>query len=618
MIKIENVKSPFMCYCAKVIPLAFDESMSYYECLCNFYNYLKNEIMPAINENAEATKEIQDVVIAMKEYMDNYFENLDVQEEINNKLDNMAESGELADIIAQYIDLQYVKVFDTVSAMKLGENLVNGDTVLTNGFYSVNDGGGTKYKIRQVTSDDVIDEHFLIALYDNTLVAEIIYENNTINVLQVGAITDGETDNSSLFQDIIDKCIEKGFTMFIPSGEYFVNEQLVITDQIKIQGQSLSSLWVGSDNSTKIITSLVNKSLFLINKNGTDFDFTTGNMNLIEGVEINDLKIVSTNYSQCALFISTYLSKFSNITIEGFLNGVTASYSYETEFNNIKCYNTQQGFIAYHTNTTLYLYNCWFEYQDSLSDLKSITDANYLTNFSVIPTFVLTGIVVCGTSRINLYNVACEYYCYGIYNKDSQVIGNGIDLEVMYNYAIYTTRTDQPTKTDLINVSKWNHVGYNAKVIYSGTGTFNNIEYIGDFKEQGFGGGYDIQTNSVCRVFSATQGERIIDVQPITNGYNMISGTKVNRSHFTKTGFKIDFQILKATAWANAQCNLRLPITLTLDQRIFIRGLDMTDRSDYLISLGSNGELLNANGSWITGLSNHQFIIQYEYDLVVS
>ena len=34
------------------------------------------------------------------EYINNYFKNLNVQEEINNKLEEMKENGELADIIA--------------------------------------------------------------------------------------------------------------------------------------------------------------------------------------------------------------------------------------------------------------------------------------------------------------------------------------------------------------------------------------------------------------------------------------------------------------------------------------------------------------------------------------
>ena len=40
----------------------------------------------------------------MKAYVENFFANLDVQEEINNKLDDMAETGELAEILAEFLE----------------------------------------------------------------------------------------------------------------------------------------------------------------------------------------------------------------------------------------------------------------------------------------------------------------------------------------------------------------------------------------------------------------------------------------------------------------------------------------------------------------------------------
>lgn len=93
-----NVKilSPFVLWCQKVIPLAFDESMSYYECLCAIYDYLFNQITPAVNNNADAVTELQN-------YVAHYFDNLDVQNEINHKLDEMVEDGTLDEIINQQI-----------------------------------------------------------------------------------------------------------------------------------------------------------------------------------------------------------------------------------------------------------------------------------------------------------------------------------------------------------------------------------------------------------------------------------------------------------------------------------------------------------------------------------
>lgn len=74
------------------LPTAYLESMSYYEGLTYLVNYIVNNIDPNVEQNTEAIKELQ-------EYVTHYFDNLDVQEEINNKLDDMAESGTLGEII---------------------------------------------------------------------------------------------------------------------------------------------------------------------------------------------------------------------------------------------------------------------------------------------------------------------------------------------------------------------------------------------------------------------------------------------------------------------------------------------------------------------------------------
>ena len=102
--------SPFITFCQHVIPLAYDESMSYYETLCALRDYLVNTVIPAVNNNADAVTELQesytnfiatinDKVKELEDYMNNYFENLDVQTEINNKLDEMATDGTLDEII---------------------------------------------------------------------------------------------------------------------------------------------------------------------------------------------------------------------------------------------------------------------------------------------------------------------------------------------------------------------------------------------------------------------------------------------------------------------------------------------------------------------------------------
>ena len=61
----------FTNYIFKAIPLAFDESMSYYETLCGLLNYLQNTIIPTVNNNADAVAELQGLYEQLKSYVDN-------------------------------------------------------------------------------------------------------------------------------------------------------------------------------------------------------------------------------------------------------------------------------------------------------------------------------------------------------------------------------------------------------------------------------------------------------------------------------------------------------------------------------------------------------------------
>ena len=54
---MEKINKACMCYTAKVIPLAFDESMSYYEQLCKLTAKMNELINFANNELTEQLKE---------------------------------------------------------------------------------------------------------------------------------------------------------------------------------------------------------------------------------------------------------------------------------------------------------------------------------------------------------------------------------------------------------------------------------------------------------------------------------------------------------------------------------------------------------------------------------
>lgn len=155
----------FVSYCATLIPTVFDDSMSYYEALCH--------LVAIVQSNSEITNQYIDKVNELEKYVKNYFDNLDVQAEIDHKLDEMATSGQLAEIIAQYIELNGVLAYDTKAQLKSAQNLIDGSICETLGDTAINDGKGSLYKIRTITSGDVVDDENIVALTNYpTLIAQ--------------------------------------------------------------------------------------------------------------------------------------------------------------------------------------------------------------------------------------------------------------------------------------------------------------------------------------------------------------------------------------------------------------------------------------------------------------
>ena len=102
---------PFRFWCQKVLPLVYDDSLSYYELLCKVVDYL-NKTMTDVDL-------LSNDYVKLKEWINEYFENLDVQTEINNKLDVFASDGTLSNLIKPFITANANPIFvNSVSDMK--------------------------------------------------------------------------------------------------------------------------------------------------------------------------------------------------------------------------------------------------------------------------------------------------------------------------------------------------------------------------------------------------------------------------------------------------------------------------------------------------------------------
>ena len=99
---VQEVKFPKFVNNLGIIPTSYKDSMSYYETLTWLCKFLEETVIPTVNENGEATQELQGLYAELNSYVANYFSTLDVQEEINNKLDQMVQDGTFEEALSQY------------------------------------------------------------------------------------------------------------------------------------------------------------------------------------------------------------------------------------------------------------------------------------------------------------------------------------------------------------------------------------------------------------------------------------------------------------------------------------------------------------------------------------
>lgn len=94
-------KGYFRFWCQKVLPLVYDESLSYYELLCKVVKQLE-EVMKNLDEMDARIDKIEELynslVKYINEYIDNYLEQYDIVQIIEDKIDDMFASGEFDDL----------------------------------------------------------------------------------------------------------------------------------------------------------------------------------------------------------------------------------------------------------------------------------------------------------------------------------------------------------------------------------------------------------------------------------------------------------------------------------------------------------------------------------------
>ena len=315
---------PFKWYILENFPFLEDsiDVLTNYQLFCKLGEMYNKEV-DAINTLGVQVEGITD-----------WFDDLDVQDEVNNKLDEMAESGVLEEIIGAYINANAVLGFDTLADLKVATNLIDGSFAQTLGYYTKNDGGKGLYKIRNITNADIVDEMRIIALNDQSLIAELIETN--VNAKQIGCKTDG-TDNSTLLNNYFTKY---GDGLYFPNGNYSIAREVDTIGNVIM------------DNKAYLVATSSMDCCVHINKNVTYTDF-------VDTLERNQKLIINVNANKLGdTGIRTdklHMAKLDLTVINAITYGVYTKYgsSGHAENNfNINISNTND----YTTNNTTGVY----------------------------------------------------------------------------------------------------------------------------------------------------------------------------------------------------------------------------------------------------------------------
>lgn len=367
----------FTNYIFKAIPLAFDESMSYYETLCGLLNYLQNTIIPTVNNNADAVSELQSLYEELKSYVDNYFTNLDVQEEINNKLDAMVEDGTLTTLISNYID----PIFNEYK-QEINNTISNQNNIIQN----------MNNKIDSVTNGTPLPAESMADMTDTSKIYVLLtdgywYYYNGTSWVQGGqyqkivanydttlTIEDGVADSKSIGERINNNFYK---TNYLDNTDYIDNKKYnsdgtIIDDNSWVIFNSIiplkqgDTLYLNAYKDNTIISQLLGQ-IIQVNAYGEFISLLTTNSVIYKAtqdcfIKINWLKNSITNISDLFTYINTidndYINtKFKNKnselinTVNKTINDNTVQYNY---LDKNKCILNQNldntGKVVYSNN----------------------------------------------------------------------------------------------------------------------------------------------------------------------------------------------------------------------------------------------------------------------------
>lgn len=271
--KVWKPLKPLDYYMSANIPAVFGEELTYYEKLCRIeqvvndcinnidfmletYNKFASD-MSADNQAFKdgMTNKYNELLAVWKQLQDwitHYFDNLDVQQEINNKLDAMMLDGSLANIIAPFIPNEVEKW--------LNENVPTGQTIAVDKSLSIS-GAAADAK---VTGNKInwLDESVYENIYEGTVSTSNtqLPQKDYVGYLKITFKNVSSTDGYfTLFWQN-----PRGVNNILINSEALAGIENVVFVNLNNPGDKISSMYASSPQSVNInvkIDNVISKSL---------------------------------------------------------------------------------------------------------------------------------------------------------------------------------------------------------------------------------------------------------------------------------------------------------------------------------------------------------------------
>ena len=171
-----------------------------------------------------------DISNQLKDLKNNKINKIDIIDNLESNDKNKVLSANQGKIINNKLNKK-TYYFNNVAEMK-ETKLKAGDFAITLGYYEPNDGGGANYYITNVKNIKKYQEEI------GTLFAELIVKNGEINVKQLGAKGDNETDDYQAIQN----CINNFDVVYFPMGYYYISKGLISNKDVILKGSSKLSI----------------------------------------------------------------------------------------------------------------------------------------------------------------------------------------------------------------------------------------------------------------------------------------------------------------------------------------------------------------------------------------